>query len=346
MCISINSYRTFNNIDGFIYGRDGKALARSLEHQAKVEAARNTPIEALAQSRGLKLRRAGRELVGPCPQCGGHDRFAININKQVWHCRVCDTGGDVISLVRHLDGSGFPAAVAALTGAGSVVERRPVPSKAANTGAVDDDKVRQSLALAIWDASVDLGGTLGLSYLTGPKTAGGRALDIPEGISGRVLRFHPRCPWRGGSVPALVALYRDIRTDEPKAIWRCGLTLDGRKIDRMALGPKTGCAIKLAAHEDVEQGLHIGEGIETMLRAMMFGFAPAWSLGDTGGVKNFPLLPGIEVLTLCVDNDANGAGQKASAECYDRWVAAGREVWCIIPDKVGADMNDIVAGAQ
>jgi putative DNA primase/helicase len=208
-----------------------------------------------------------------------------------------------------------------------------------------DDKVRQCRALAIWEAAGDLAGTLGLSYLTRPKATGGRALDVHEGVSGRVLRFHPRCPWRQDCVPAVIALYRDIRTDEPKAILRIGLTPDGRKIDRMALGPKAGCAVKLTADEDVEAGLHIGEGVETMMASIMQGFAPAWALGDTGGVETFPVLCGIDVMTICVDHDANAAGQMASSICYDRWIEAGREVWSVIPNEVDADMNDLVAGA-
>ena len=52
---------------------------------------------------------------GPCPKCGGTDRFAINTSKQIWNCRGCQRGGDVISLVQHLDGCAFDAAVATLS---------------------------------------------------------------------------------------------------------------------------------------------------------------------------------------------------------------------------------------
>jgi hypothetical protein len=95
---------------------------------------------------------------------------------------------------------------------------------------LEDDEARQRRALAIWDAAGDLAGTLALAYLTRPKANGGRALVLPEGISGRALRFHPRCPWRDDDdsplvqVPALISLYRDIVTDQPKAILRCALT--------------------------------------------------------------------------------------------------------------------------
>ena len=59
----------------------------------------------------------------------------------------------------------------------------------------------------------------------------------------------------------MIALYRDIRTNEPKAIHRTALTPGGEKIDRMTLDPKAGCAIKLSADEDVAEGLTIAEGI-------------------------------------------------------------------------------------
>jgi hypothetical protein len=73
-------------------------------------------IEDEITRRGIKLRSQGVELIGPCPKCGGDDRFAIDTEKQVWNCRGCGKGGDVIELVRHLDGCGFKAACATLTG--------------------------------------------------------------------------------------------------------------------------------------------------------------------------------------------------------------------------------------
>src|SRR5579885_831051 len=91
---------------------DAEALAR----------ARAVPIADEIHRRGIKLRRQGRELVGPCPVCGDggkgarSDRFAAHIGKNTWLCRRCERGGDVVELVRHLDGVGFQNAVATLSG--------------------------------------------------------------------------------------------------------------------------------------------------------------------------------------------------------------------------------------
>ena len=66
----------------------------------------------------LKSSRGGRDLVGPCPQCGGDDRFAVTstARKKVFRCRGCGAKGDVIALVEFLDGIDFTHAVEKLTG--------------------------------------------------------------------------------------------------------------------------------------------------------------------------------------------------------------------------------------
>src|SRR6516225_2390925 len=81
-----------------------------------VSEARAVAIEREIERRGIKLNGNGRERVGPCPKCGGDDRFSINTTKGVWNCRGCDVGGDVIRLVEHLDGVDFVAACTTLTG--------------------------------------------------------------------------------------------------------------------------------------------------------------------------------------------------------------------------------------
>lgn len=77
--------------------------------------ARSIPIERIINERGIRLR-GNIERTGPCPLCGGRDRFAINIKKQVWNCRGCDRGGDVIALVQFLDDRNFLEACEQLTG--------------------------------------------------------------------------------------------------------------------------------------------------------------------------------------------------------------------------------------
>lgn len=64
--------------------------------------ARDADLEATAARFGANLKRAGKEMVGPCPACGGTDRFSINPQKRVWNCgHHGASGGDVIALVGH-----------------------------------------------------------------------------------------------------------------------------------------------------------------------------------------------------------------------------------------------------
>ena len=82
----------------------------------RTDRARSVRIEDECARRGIKLIGRKNERVGPCPKCGGHDRFSINVAKQVFCCRVCEKGGDVIDLVQHLDVVDFPTALTTLSG--------------------------------------------------------------------------------------------------------------------------------------------------------------------------------------------------------------------------------------
>jgi hypothetical protein len=89
--------------------------------------ARGVPIEDEIARRGIKLK-GGKDRCGPCPVCGGDDRFSINTVKQVFNCRQCGGKGDVIELVRFLDSSVFDAAVETLN-------REPPPKANGNAKA-------------------------------------------------------------------------------------------------------------------------------------------------------------------------------------------------------------------
>jgi hypothetical protein len=302
-----------------------------------IDAAKATRIEDEVARRGIKLVGRG-ERIGPCPLCGGKDRFAINIKKQIWNCRGCARGGDVVDLVQHLDGVDFKAAVVTLGGC----ERKPIaPVKPTAHHEKEDDQEKTDRALRIWDEASEVNGTLAEQYLRR------RGLELPD--DDHALRFYSPCPFAGSAYPALIALFRDVVTDEPKAIHRIALALGGILIAKRMLGRVAGCAVKLDTDENVELSLSIGEGIETMIAARMRGLRPAWALGSAGALKNFPLLNGVECLSIIVDHDLpdkNGrqAGQEAAVECSQRWTAAGREVRRIVPRRQGADMADLVGG--
>jgi len=72
------------------------------QFDAWVQRARAVAMQREIERRSLKLRRVGVEYIGPCPQCGGDDRFAINTQRQVFNCRGCGICSDTINLVEHI----------------------------------------------------------------------------------------------------------------------------------------------------------------------------------------------------------------------------------------------------
>jgi hypothetical protein len=82
-----------------------------------IDHAKAAKIESVLNARNIKLKGHGVNLAGPCPNCGGTDRFAVHIGKQQFNCRGCGgSGGGAISLVRFLDGGTFLQAVETITG--------------------------------------------------------------------------------------------------------------------------------------------------------------------------------------------------------------------------------------
>lgn len=199
-----------------------------------------------------------------------------------------------------------------------------------------DDAERTRRAIGIWAQARDPHGTIVEVYFHS------RGLDLPDGAAAW-LRFAPACPWREGAetlrVPAAVLLFRDVRTDEPRAIHRIRLTPNGEKVARMMLGPVGGAAIKI--DEDVTMGLTIGEGSETSVAARQLGLRPVWALGSAGAIGAFPVLSGVEALTILEELDDSGANAKAIETCASRWQAAGREVLIVSPCQ-GGDVSDAI----
>src|SRR5277367_4083808 len=99
-------------------------MTASLLSSDQIERARKTDIRAVAERVGAKLKRiSSTEWAGPCPACGGVDRFSVNIKKGIFNCRGAN-GGDTIAMAQHALGLDFVEAVAFLGERGE--ERREV----------------------------------------------------------------------------------------------------------------------------------------------------------------------------------------------------------------------------
>jgi hypothetical protein len=215
--------------------------------------------------------------------------------------------------------------------------RRPIPSDLPRRSApitVDPDQAaRIRLALEIWHQARDLRGTLAETYLRS------RRIEVSEDLA-HALRFAPALHYDGAMVAGMVALLRDCPTWSPCGIHRTFLAADGTKIERRMLGRASGAAIMLDDLGDVVSGLHVGEGVETTLAARMLGYRPAWALGSAGAIAAFPVLPGIEAISVFTEND-EASGQAAIALAA-RYETAGCEAFIYQPP--GGDFADAIEG--
>jgi hypothetical protein len=283
--------------------------------------ARAIPIDEIAERLAIAgLKRAGREMVGPCPACGGKDRFGINTQKCVWNCRHCGAG-DGLKLVQLVLGCDFKAALGWLMGEEVSIDPAEAQRRAARRA---EDKRRSeeraarerakaiAKAKVIWDEGKDPRGTVA-AYLEK------RGLPLAFTIrTPACLRVHPALPYmvdgeqpgqyveihRGPAMLAavrapsgeLMAVHRTwIDLDQPKGKARIvhkGEVMEAKKI----WGHKKGCAIRLSHEFDrAFTTLVMGEGIETTLTAMAADAWPDaayWAGIDLGNMSGSRVLRG------------------------------------------------------
>lgn len=265
--------------------------------------------------RGVSLKRAGAEMVGPCPVCGGRDRFSIHMRKGVWNCRHAGRGGDVIALVEYLDGADFLAACETLTGrppprgegtratpeefAAREEQRR---ARAARQEA-ENNRYREAerrKVYALWGASTPIAGTPAEAYLARRGIPNPRSRDLrfkadfafchgQEDVGGRT---YARVLHRG---PALVAAitgpdgrfrglhmtWIDLARRKGKAEIvdpDTGEVLPAKKMRGSKLG---GAIVLVPAWSGVAHTVYAGEGIETLLSVWAVLGAAGVDLRDT-----------------------------------------------------------------
>lgn len=331
---------------------------------------------------GARLRRQGPEHVGPCPCCGGHDRFSVNPAKGKWNCRGAQGGSQATGLVMHGLGLDYWGALKLLTGedppigdgAGGGKGAAPRTIRATETSrrqvaeekrdrleadAAHSSKRRQDLARRIWRQAGALSGTPAQAYLRsrGHGTEKFRE-NWPESAQAN-LRFHRRLKHpEGRYFPALVCRVED-RGGDQIGLWRIFLSegLNGwGKADveqpKLGLGPCGGGAVRLA---DARQGeICLAEGVETALAVMTLTGRPCWAALSTSGLVGFEAPEEIDAVRIYADADfsklntrtgrwSEPAGLKAARRCAMRLAQQNVAVLDIIaPAMPGSDWEDVM----
>lgn len=152
-----------------------------------------------------------------------------------------------------------------------------------------------------------------------------RGLSVDRLDLGHCLRWNMR-------IGAIVAKMVDPVTGNPSGVHRTFINPDGLKRERKMLGRKG--VICLSPFEDVTQGLGLVEGVEDGLAVLLSGWSPIWCACDAGNLAKFPVLAGIDCLTIFADADS--PGMSAAEPCAERWNAAGREARIAPPPRAPA----------
>jgi DNA polymerase I-like protein with 3'-5' exonuclease and polymerase domains len=265
----------------------------------------------------------------------GETKPSLRIYLDHYYCFGCGAYGDHVDWLMQVEGLEYGQARDIVDNWDGPVVPLSQPQE------TEGDAERTARALKWWNAAQPLPGTLAARYL---RKVRGIDLDgLPDGID-EVLRFHPRCVFGPGTRhPCLLVLMRNPSSDSPTGIQRIGLTLDAQKIDRMMYG-RCGVVKLWPAGKQ----LVIGEGLETTLAAATrlnyrdAPLRPAWAALSDGALSRFPVIDGVERLIVLADNDFNNAGQAAARACKQRWQQAGRSGVLLMPERPGADFNDII----
>jgi putative DNA primase/helicase len=288
----------------------------------------------------LRLKKAG-----PCPACGGRDRFVFDNRRGRgdFFCRGCGAG-DGFELLARVFGWGFAEARREVLSAAGIVHVPPscaaqvtvvveAPQRAIPPGRVRSI-VRSACPIADCPEAV--------AYL------GSRDLwPLPDGCT---LRAHPGVDyWDSGQAiaryPVLVGAVRDVAGELVTA--HVTYLQAGKKLSthepRKLLSPLSGhqgCAVRLMGATEV---LGIAEGIETALSAGVLDGVPVWAALNAALLAKFEPPSGIKRLLIFADRDA--AGLLAAGQLMQR--LQGRVDFELrSPSPPYKDFNDQLKGAK
>lgn len=277
---------------------------------------------------------------GPCPACGGSDRFRFD-NKNGrgdWICNQCGAG-DGFKLLMGAFGLRFPDArrkvleLAGITEASDVrMDPRPVEEIAKPTRRVLQ-LIRETCAIEDCEPV--------RRYMKS------RALwPLPERHS---LRAHTSVEYwndrvRIGRYPALVAVVRDM-CGEVVTAHVTYLDPEGRKLEGFeprkilsSMKGREGCAVPLMPHGET---LGIAEGIETALSASIMHEVPTWAALNTSLLAKFEPPHTVKKLIIFADRDV--AGLEAASKLMQR---LQERVRLEIRTPQSKDWNDALRSAQ
>ena len=308
----------------------------------------------------LGLTRRGREFVGPCPLCGGDDRFHVRDSggRAAVGCRGCIDGqpdGERRARFGELLLAAFPNRASATARSPARVPRTPhAPGKGG-------EAARGAIAGRLWAAAVPADHTPARAYLAGrsvwPPDSIGPGLPASvrwlPGESARRVGVRPQLPF--GADGCVIYRFGAPGEADTFAAQLEAVNAHGERVPFGAAGKRPSVAGSafaggrrvFHAGGDPDRAIHVCEGpldalalvhLEQLGSANLHGGA----VHGTPGVSGFQLAacPGRGPVTVWRDRDTNGQGQRAAAQLAGQLRQTGRRVTIHDAPWDGADLND------
>lgn len=302
-------------------------------HEKTVDAARGKWRGILLH---LGLPEASlRDRHGPCPLCGGKDRFRFDDKegRGSYFCNACGAG-DGMKLAVEYTGKTFREVASMIDGiVGNLTPETPKPE-------ISEESRVDALRNTYRATSPVEPGDLVDTYLTH------RGVD--RGVYPETLRFGRAIRDGDGAVrPAMVAMVGRPGRGKFDTIHRTFLKPDGSGKAEMASPRKMmpgsipdGACVQLSNYTGGPLG--IAEGIETALAAGDLFEMPVWAALNSGMLKKWWPPEGCDEVAIFGDHDAKYGGQSAAYELAHRLAVKGIAVTVHLPDIPGQDWNDVL----
>lgn len=271
---------------------------------------------------------------GPCPNCGGKDRFRFD-NKNgegTFYCGQCGPGTGLI-LLRRLRGWDHKTACDEVD---KIIGREPPPVKQSKAERSGNNKLAAIERLLEGESDEDVVSDYlrlrGLS-VTSPVLFGRRWVTYYRGKE-QVGRF-----------PAIIAPIVNPAGDLVSAqrIWRKSDVGDEDKkmMPAIAEGATVGAAVRLF---EPDEQLGIAEGVCTALAAHELYGIPVWAVISAGNMEAFNPPSGVYRLHIFGDNDESFTGQAAATTLARRLSNGPNKIECSvnIPPDEGSDWLDVL----